>query len=317
MIAWWQLRPYHRATRRQRAFSRRERRWHHRALRARLHTWSRTASRLKAVAAENAMRVEHVLHSKSKLAVQKLEGEIVVLRRAVENATAERRASLSLEAEVGKLRKALDEGYGLNQKLQERASYLESQYRALWRATHDPAYIGTPSEELVPAAGLAGGVKAIVVPATTSRVEEVVQQHRRTEKEELRIAKLAIEQGFPTSPGGGVATGVTTPAAAPASDDGLLWGRAGRSRPDAALAAARVGSRVTSSASASSLGRAPAPVAASHAVGRGGSARHHSPSRQMRQRPGSPASPLLSSRSASSLARAQRDTFSWAPGPGR
>jgi hypothetical protein len=98
------------------------------ALRSAVFTWARRAYQWKADGA-----LSQLAGAQEELAQAH--------QRIRESESDDRRSITTLEMESAALRKSLSEARGLNKTLEERAAHFDQQYRRLWKATHDPAYV--------------------------------------------------------------------------------------------------------------------------------------------------------------------------------
>jgi hypothetical protein len=141
-----------------------------------LYRWIRNGSNWKIdLVCSRLAQTEADLHEVRR-AAKVMEAEAIELRRMLGDHNEERKSNLRLEAEANHLRSSLAETRALNKQLEERASHFDTQYRRLWRATHDPTYISSIQEE-----------KRLhtYTPGSRSRVDEM--QHRR-EQEDAALA---------------------------------------------------------------------------------------------------------------------------------
>ena len=137
-----------------------------------LYRWIRNGSNWKIdLVCSRLAQTEADLHEVRR-AAKVMEAEAIELRRMLGDHNEERKSNLRLEAEANHLRSSLAETRALNKQLEERASHFDTQYRRLWRATHDPTYISSIQEE-----------KRLhtYTPGSRSRVDEM--QHRREEED--------------------------------------------------------------------------------------------------------------------------------------
>jgi hypothetical protein len=112
------------------------------ALRRGMAHWALSACSMRGRASAAALRQEAASHAAAQKAIRALDVEVAHLRGTLEDPKSGRRAVVALTTDVNNLRAALDGAYKLNQKLTDRANHFETQYQALWRATHGPNFVG-------------------------------------------------------------------------------------------------------------------------------------------------------------------------------
>ena len=112
------------------------------ALRGGMHSWARAVSRERSGAAAMRLREQERELHKARRTIASLQTEVGDLRRALADTADERAWRVHFEQEIIGLRKALEEAQKASRAHEGRSADLEEQYRRLWRATHDPNYIG-------------------------------------------------------------------------------------------------------------------------------------------------------------------------------
>jgi hypothetical protein len=117
------------------------------AMRTAVHTWARTAIWQKRHATTVRLRETVREFGRARRRVEVLETEVVELRKTLLERMDDAGWRASFEQENAQLRKTIEKANKANRGHEAKYAQLEETYRRLWRATHDPNYVGVAQVE--------------------------------------------------------------------------------------------------------------------------------------------------------------------------